>query len=266
MSTLPFTMRDSATMLRRDLLHALRFPMMSLSGVMVPVFFLLVFVGLFGNTLRAGLGAAVPAGGRYIDYLLPGVILMTAGAGAEVTAVNVSTDMTEGIIARFRTMAITRSSVLTGTVLGSVIRTLTSGVVVVAVAVGLGFRSGSNPLEWLAALGVFALISLALTWLAVAFGLLAKTPAGANSLSLILVVLPFASSAFVPTGSMPAGVRWFTENQPFSPVIETLRGLMTGGHVGDSAVIAVAWCVGIAAVGYLWSRSLYDRTRATVNS
>ena len=263
---LRLAMRDSATMLRRDLNHARRFPMMSVSGVMVPVFFLLMFVGIMGNTLRAGLGAAAPAGGNYIDYLIPGIILMTACSGAEVTAVLVSTDMTEGIIARFRTMAIARTSVLTGQVLGSLIRTVISGVLVVAVGVGLGFRSGADPAEWLAALGVFALLTFSLTWLAVAFGLLAKTPAGANSLSLILVVLPFASSAFVPTGSMPSGVRWFSENQPFTPVIQTLRGLLTGTHIGDSAAIAVVWCVGITAVGYLWSRNLYNRTGPTVTS
>jgi ABC-2 type transport system permease protein len=266
MSAMPYAMRDSATMLRRDLRHAMRFPMMSVSGVMVPVFFLLMFVGVLGNTLRAGLGAAAPPGGNYVDYLVPGVILMTACSSAEVTAVLVSTDMTEGIIARFRTMAIARTSVLTGQVLGSLIRTVVSGVLVVAVAVGLGFRSSANPAEWLAALAVFALLTFSLTWLTVAFGLLAKTPAGANSLSLILVVLPFASSAFVPTASMPAGVRWFSENQPFTPIIQTLRGLLTGTHIGPDAAIAVAWCAGIAAVGYLWSRALYNRTRPTATS
>lgn len=240
MRTLSRVVRDSATMLRRDLRHSLRFPAMTISGLMVPVFLLMLFVGVFGNALHAGLGAAIPDGGRYIDYLAPGIILMTAGASAAATAVNVCTDMNEGIIARFRTMAITRASVLTGQVLGSLIRTLISGALVVAVALALGFRPTATPLQWAAAVGLFAMLTLSLTWLTVAFGLLTKTPAVANSLSLIPQFLPFISSAFVPTDSMPAGVRWFAEEQPFTPIIETLRGLLTGTPIGHSALLAVA--------------------------
>jgi ABC-2 type transport system permease protein len=232
-----------------------------MSGVLVPIFFLLLFVGVLGNTLRAGLGAAGPAGGHYVDYLLPGVILLTAGGSAEATAVAVCTDMKEGIIARFRTMGIARTSVLTGQVLGSVIQALISVVLVVAIALAFGFHPTATPIEWLAATGIFALITLALSWLAVAFGLLAKTPEGANSLSLLLIVLPFVSSAFVPTGSMPIAVRWFAENQPFTPVIETLRALLTGTPIGHSAILAVAWCAGITVLGYLWARALYNRNR-----
>jgi ABC-2 type transport system permease protein len=262
MSTLTYAARDSATMLRRDLRHALRFPLMSLSSVMVPVLFLLLFGGVFGHALRAGLGAAVPPGGGYIDYLIPGIIVMTACSTAETTAVNVSTDMTEGIIARFRTMAITRTSVLTGQVVGGLIRTMISGALVVAVALALGFNPTATVIGWVAATAMFALVSVAVTWLTTAFGLLAKTPAGANSLSLLVVVLPFVSSAFVPTATMPAGVAWFARNQPFTPVIQTLRGLLTGTPIGNDAVLAVAWCAGISVVGYLWARSLYNRNRA----
>lgn len=259
MRTLAVSLRDAATMLRRDLRHSLRFPAMTISGLMVPVFLLLLFVGVFGNALHAGLGAAIPDSGRYIDYLAPGIILMTAGACAAATAVNVCTDMNEGIIARFRTMAITRASVLTGQVLGSLIRTLISGALVVAVALALGFRPTATPLQWAAAVGLFAMLTLSLTWLTVAFGLLTKTPAGANSLSLIPQFLPFISSAFVPTDSMPAGVRWFAQEQPFTPIIETLRGLLTGTPIGHSAVLAVAWCAAITAAGYLGARTLYNR-------
>jgi len=259
MSTSTYALRDSATMLRRDIRHSLRYPIMSVSGLLVPVFLLLLFVGVFGNTLRAGLGTATPAGGRYIDYLAPGILVMTAGSSAAATAINVCIDMNEGIIARFRTMAITRTSVLTGQVLSSLIRTLFSGALVVAVALGLGFRPTATPLEWLAAAGVFAVLTLALTWLTIAFGLQAKTPAGANSLSLIPQFLPFISSAFVPTASMPIGVRWFAEYQPFTPIINTLRGLLTGTPIGNDAIVAVAWCVALAAVGYVWSRARYDR-------
>lgn len=151
---------------------------------------------------------------------------------------------------------------VTGQVLGSLIRALISVALVVSVAVGLGFRPTATPVEWIAAVGVLAMLTLSLTWLAVAFGLLAKTPAGANSLSLILVVLPFVSSAFVPTGTMPAGVRWFAHNQPFTPIIETLRGLLTGTPIGHSAVLAAGWCVGLTALGYLWARSRYDHNPA----
>jgi ABC-2 type transport system permease protein len=263
MSTLSYAVRDSATMFRRDLTHALRYPMVTLSGLGVPVFFLLLFVGVFGNTLRAGLGGAAPTGGHYIDYLLPGILVMTAAACAETTAVMVNTDMTEGIVARFRTMPIARGSVLTGQVLGSMLRTMVSGALVVVVAVLLGFRPTATPAEWLGAAAMFALLTLAVTWLTVAFGLLAKTPAGANSLALIVVVLPFVSSAFVPTASMPSGARWFAENQPFTHIIETLRGLLTGTAIGSSGVLAVAWCAAITAVGYLWALSLYDRNPAT---
>jgi ABC-2 type transport system permease protein len=224
---------------------------------LVPISFLLLFVGVFGNSLHAALGAAA-MGGHYVDYLAPGVILLTASSSAETTAVNICTDMNEGIIARFRTMAISRTSVLTGQVLGSLIRALISVALVVAVAVGLGFRPTATPVEWVAAVGVFAMLSLSLTWLAVAFGLLAKTPAGANSLALILVVLPFVSSAFVPPDTMPAGVRWFAHNQPFTPIIESLRGLLTGTPIGHSAALAAAWCAGLTALGYLWARRQYD--------
>lgn len=258
MRTLAYTLRDSATMLRRDLRHSLRYPAMTISGLMVPVFLLLLFVGVFGNALHAGLGAAIPDSGRYIDYLAPGIILMTAGACAAATAVSVCMDMNEGIIARFRTMAITHASVLTGQVLGSLIRTLISGALVVAVALALGFRPTGTPLQWAAAVGLFAMLTLSLTWLTVAFGLLTKTPAGANSLSLIPQFLPFISSAFVPTDSMPAGVRWFAEEQPFTPIIETLRGLLTGTPIGHSALLAVAWCAAITAAGYLAARTRYN--------
>ena len=259
MTALTYAARDAATMLRRNLRHALRYQMMSLSGVVMPVFFLLLFVGVFGHTLGAGLGGATPAAGRYIDYLAPGILLMTAAASAEATAVNICTDSNEGIIARFRTMAIVRTSVLTGQVIATLLQGLAGAVLVVAVGFAFGFRPDAGPVEWLAAAGMFALLTMALAWLAVGFGLLARTPAGANSLSLILVVLPFVSSAFVPTAAMPTGARWFAQYQPFTPVIQTLRGLLSGTPIGSNAVLAVAWCAAIGAVGYLWARHLYDR-------
>jgi ABC-2 type transport system permease protein len=259
MSSLAYTLRDSTTMLRRDVRHSKRYPMVALSGIGMPAFFLLLFVGIFGKSLRAGIVPYVGPGGHYVDYLTPGILVMVAAATAEVTAVSVCTDMSEGIINRFRTMAVSRLSVLTGQVLGSLIRTLLSAVLVVAIALALGFRSHASPVAWLPTIGVFVLATLALTWLAVAFGLYAKTPAGANSLALLLVVLPFVSSAFVPTASMPPGVRWFAQYQPFTAVIQTLRGLLTGSGIGWYGTGAVAWSAAIALAGYLWARYLYDR-------
>jgi ABC-2 type transport system permease protein len=159
-----------------------------------------------------------------------------------------------------RTMAISRASVLTGQVLGSLLRTLISVGLVIGVALLMGFRPTTNPVAWIAALGVIALVTLAVTWMGVVFGLVGKTPAGANSLSLIFLLLAFTSSALVPTDSMPVGVRWFAEYQPFTPVIDTLRGLLLGTPIGgNSVVLAIAWCAGLTLVGYLGARAVYNR-------
>lgn len=253
---------DSATMARRDLRHAVRFPMITISGLLVPVIMLLLFDGVFGHTLRAGLFATL-SGGSYINYLTPGVLAMAAGGVAEATALTVNTDMAGGLIARLRTMAIWRPAVLVGQVSGGLLRTMLTGAAVLAVALGLGFTSHATALAWLAAAGMFALLGLALNWLTVCFGLLAKTPAGANGLAIIPLFLPFVSSAFVPPAAMPAGVRAFAAHQPFTPIIDTLRGLLTGGPVGSQAVVAVAWCAGIALAGYLWATALFNRPPAT---
>ncbi|MCU1684076.1 MAG: transporter permease [Amycolatopsis sp.] len=258
MSTLSYAASDSATMLRRNLRHALRYPSTMIMSLGVPILLLLLFVGVFGGALGAGLGGAAK-GTRYIDYLVPGIILMTVGYGSSTTALAVNSDLTEGIIARFRTMAISRASVLTGHVAGAMIRTMLSVALVICVALAMGFRPTAGPLEWLATIGVVVLLVLALTWLAVAIGLAAKSPDGASSFILITQVLPFLSSAFVSPGSMSGAVRWFAENEPFTPIIETMRGLLTGAPIGNSAIIALAWCVGLALVGYLWARALFKR-------
>ena len=254
MSTLSYAARDSATMLRRNLLHALRYPSMVVSTAGMPIVFLLLFVYVFGSTLGAGIG-----GSHYVDYVVPGILLMTTASGSISTAVSVCMDMTEGIVARFRTMAISRASLLTGHVVGSLILTVLSLVVVLGVALLMGFRSGAGPAEWAAVAGLLVLLTLALTWLAVAFGLVADRPETASNLPLPLALLPFIGSGFVPTRSMPVGVRQFAEYQPFTPITETLRGLLTGTPIGHSGVIAVAWCAGIGLAGYLWSRSLFGR-------
>jgi ABC-2 type transport system permease protein len=259
MSTLSYTVADSATMLRRDLKHALRYPSMTLMLVGMPIVFLLLFVYVFGGTLGAGLGAATGGRAAYVQYVVPGILLMAVAATAQGTAISVAMDMTEGIVARFKTMAIARASVLTGHVLGAVIQTMLSLVVVVGVALLIGFRSGATPMEWIAAAGVLAMIAFALTWLTVALGMVSKNVEAASNLPMPLVFLPFLGSGFVPTESMPTGLRWFAEYQPFTPVMETLRGLLLGTAIGDSAMIAIAWSAGIALLGYLWARKLYDR-------
>lgn len=261
MSTLTYAVRDSGTMLRRNLLHMRRYPSMTLLLAGLPVIFLLLFVYVLGGTLGAGLGG--PSGGRaeYLDYVVPGILLIAVASVAQGTAISVATDMTEGIIARFRTMAISRASVLTGHVLGSLIQTLLALAVVTGVALLIGFRPSTGALSWLAALGVLVLVTFALTWLCVALGLVSDSVETASNLPMPLTLLPFFGSGFVPTDSMPAGLRHFAEYQPFTPIMETLRGLLTGHPSGTTAAAALAWCAGIALLGYLWSRKLINAGR-----
>jgi ABC-2 type transport system permease protein len=180
-------------------------------------------------------------------------------AVATGTAISVAMDMTEGIVARFRTMAIARVSVLTGHVIGAMVQTFLALAVVVAVALGIGFRPDASAVEWVAAAGVLALLAFAMTWLSVALGMVAQSVESASNLPMPLVFLPFLGSGFVPTDSMPTGLRWFAEYQPFTPIIETVRGLLLGTAIGNSGVAALAWCAGIALLSYLWAKKLYNR-------
>ncbi|MGW4202052.1 ABC transporter permease [Streptomyces sp. NPDC004726] len=257
MSTLGYAMHDSMTMLRRNLKHAIRYPAVSLGASMMPILMLLLFVYAFGDSIGAGMG-----GGRdaYLEYLTPGVIIMGVAAGAMSTSIAVCSDMTEGIINRFRTMNITRSSFMTGHVIGSVIQTMVSLVLVVAVALALGFRPDAGAVEWLAAVGLLVAIAFAVTWLSAALGLISKTVESASNKPMLVQFLPFLGSAFVPADSMAPGLRWFAEHQPFTPMTETLRGLLTGSEIGNAGWISLAWCAGIALVGYVWSRSLFNST------
>ena len=258
MTTLSYAVADSATMLRRNLKRYLRYPSMTLMIVAVPVIFLLLFVYVFGDALGAGLGHL---GGRaaYLRYVTPGIVLLTLGTAATSTAVSVAMDMSSGIIARFRTMAIARVSVLTGHVLGSVIQSLLGIACVLGVAVAMGLRISAAPPAWLAAIGIVVLITFAFTWLSVALGLVSGSAETASNLPMFLMLLPFLGSGFVPTHTMPVGLRWFAEYQPFTPVIQTVRGLLVGGPIGNNALMAVAWGVGIALLSYLWARRLYRR-------
>ena len=257
MTAMAFAVRDSATMTRRGFRHVLRYPVTLVVSVAVPVLLLLLFVGVFGGALKTGLGA-IPHG-AYIDYVMPGIIVMTAAYGSSVTAQSVNRDSTEGIIGRFRTMAISPTSMLNGYVVSALARTLVSAALVIGAAIGLGFRPTADAGRWLAAAGITVLLVLALTWLAVAFGLAAKTAEGLTGFILIVQLLPFISSAFVPPGQMSGSVRWFAAHEPFTSVIDTLRGLLTGTPSGGTALTAVLWCAGLALAGYLWARVLVRR-------
>jgi ABC-2 type transport system permease protein len=247
---------DSITMLRRSLRHTLRYPASMVTSLAIPVLLLLLFVGVFGGAIGAGI---TNGGGGYVDYIVPGILLVTVGYGASTTALAVNKDMAEGIIDRFRTMAIVRSSVLTGHVLAATIRTLISMALVIGVALLMGFRPTTDPVRWVAAAGVLLLLVLALTWLAVAIGLASPTPEGTTGFLLIVQVLPFVSSAFVTTESMSGPVRWFAHNEPFTPIIDTVRGLLMDTPVGGRGIVAVAWCAGLALAGYLWARAAFSR-------
>jgi ABC-2 type transport system permease protein len=259
MSSLAYAARDSRTMLRRNLRRMQRYPMMTLTLIVIPVVFLLLFVYVFGGTMGAGLGGISGGRAEYANYLVPGILLMSIATGATSTATAIAMDMTEGIIARFKTMAIFRPSVLTGHVLGSMIQTMLGLAVLIGVALLIGFRPNANPLEWLAAAGILAAVSLAITWLSVAFGLVSKTVEGASNLPMPLILLPFLGSGFVPTESMPTAVQWFADYQPFTPVMETVRGLLLGTGIGANAWLAAAWCAAITAVGFIWAKNLYNR-------
>ena len=259
MSTLTYTLSDSATMLRRSLRHMQRYPSMTLLILGMPVIFLLLFVYVFGGTLGTGLGGV--AGGRavYVNYVTPGIILLTVAAAAQATAISVAMDTTEGIVARFRTMAISRASVLTGHVLGSMIQSMLGVAVVIGIAALVGFRPTASLAAWIAAVGVLAMMSFALIWLSAALGLVSKSVETASNLPMFLLLLPFLGSGFVPTDSMPAGVRWFAEYQAFTPINETVRGLLLGTHIGTDGIVALAWCAAITVGGYVWSLRLYAR-------
>ncbi|MFD5771651.1 ABC transporter permease, partial [Streptomyces sp. NPDC127049] len=239
MSTLTLAVRDSTTMLRRNLLHARRYPSLTLNLLLTPVMLLLLFVYIFGDTMSAGMGGADRD--AYVAYLVPGLLLMTIGSTVIGTAVSVSNDMSEGIIARFRTMAIHRPSVLVGHVVGSVLQSVASVVLVGAVGVAIGFRSsGATALEWLAAFGLLVLFAFAMTWIAVGMGLVSPNAEAASNNALPLIFLPLISSAFVPVHQMPGWFQPIAEYQPFTPAIETLRGLLLGTEIGHNGWLAVA--------------------------
>ncbi|MGW2865511.1 ABC transporter permease [Streptomyces sp. NPDC001205] len=247
---------DSATMLRRQLKHVRRYPTPLLTYTAVPVIILLLFVYVLGGTMGAGIG-----GGRaaYAGYLTPGIMATTIAGAAQGTAIAVAMDMTGGIVARFKTMAIARVSVLTGHVLGALVQNFLALTAVTAAALAIGFRPAATALDWLGVIGILAMFTFAITWLSVALALIARNVATASNLPMPLLILPFLGSGVVPTASMPTPLRWFAEHQPFTPVIETLRKLLAAQPTGTDLAKAVAWSAVIALAGYLLARKLYNR-------
>jgi ABC-2 type transport system permease protein len=243
---------DTAVLLGRSLRHITRSPDTIITTAVMPIAFMLLFVYVFGGAIQHG-------SGRYVTYLLPGILLITIASGIAYTAFRLFTDMQGGIFQRFQSMPIARSSVLWAHVLTSLVANLISLVVVVAVALAMGFRSGAGVLQWLAVAGILILFTLALTWIAVIPGLSAKSVDGASAFSYPLIFLPFISSAFVPTHTMPGPVRAFADNQPVTSIVNTIRDLFTHQPVGSGIWIALAWCLGILVVAYALAMSTYHR-------
>jgi ABC-2 type transport system permease protein len=247
---------DTAVLSKRSLTHVMRSPDTIITTAIMPIAFMLLFVYVFGGAIDTGAGAGQ---GSYVNYLLPGILLITIASGISYTAYRLFLDMQGGIVERFQSMPIARSAVLWSHVITSVVANVISLVLVVGVALLMGFRTGANVGEWLAVAGILILFTLALTWLAVIPGLTAKSVDGASAFSYPLIFLPFISSAFVPTDSMPGPVKWFAENQPVTSIVDSIRALFAGQPVGTDIWVALAWCVGILVVAYTIATLLYRR-------
>lgn len=243
---------DTAVLTGRSLRHILRSPDTIITTAVMPIAFLLLFVFVFGGAIDTG---DVP----YVNYLLPGILLITIASGIAYTSYRLFLDLQTGIFERFQSMPIARSSVLWAHVLTSLVANFISLAVVMVVALVIGFRSGAGVLAWLAVVAILALFTLALTWLAVIAGLSAKSVDGASAFSYPLIFLPFISSAFVPTDSMPGPVRWFAENQPVTSIVNSIRHLLMGQSVGIDLWIALAWCGGILVVAFTLAMVVYRR-------
>jgi ABC-2 type transport system permease protein len=245
---------DTAVLTGRSLRHITRSPDTIITTTIMPIAFMLLFVYVFGGAISAGSGSA-----RYVQYLLPGILLITIASSIAYTAFRLFMDMQSGIFERFQSLPIARSSVLWAHVLTSLVASLVSVVVVVGVALVMGFRSGAGVGAWLAVAAILILFTLALTWLAVIAGLTAKTVDGASAFSYPLIFLPFISSAFVLTATMPGPVRAFAEHQPVTAIVNTIRDLYTQQPVGTGIWIALAWCAGILIVAYALAMAIYHR-------
>ncbi len=243
---------DTAVLLGRSMRHITRSPDTIMTTVITPIALMLLFVYVLGGAIKTG-------GGNYVDYLLPGIMLIAIASGIAYTAVRLFTDMKSGIFERFHSMPIARSSVLWAHVVTSLVANGLALVIILLVALLMGFRTSAGPPAWLAVAGILTLFTLALTWIAVIAGLSAKSVDGASGFSYALVFLPFISSAFVPTHTMPGPVRAFAENQPVTSIVNTIRDLLAQRPVGSDIWIALAWCLGIVVLGYVLAMAVYRR-------
>ncbi|WP_203579405.1 ABC transporter permease [Microbacterium hibisci] len=245
---------DTAVLTSRSLRHILRSPDTIITTAVTPIALMLLFVYVFGGAIDTGLSQ-----GSYIDYMLPGILLITIASGIAYTAYRLFLDMKGGIFERFQSLPISRSGVLWAHVLTSLVSILVSLAIVIGVALLMGFRTGASLGAWLGVVGMLVLFTLALTWLAVIPGLTAKTVDGASAFSYPLIFLPFISSAFVPTESMPGPVQWFAENQPVTSIVDSMRALFAGEPVGSDIWVAMAWLVGILVAAYIGSMAIYRK-------
>ena len=246
-------LRDTGVLTGRSLRHILRSPETIITTAVTPVAMMLLFVYVFGGAITTG------SGGSYVNYLLPGILLITVASGVTYTAYRLFLDAKGGIVERLGSMPIPRPSILWAHVITSLAANLAAVAIVIAVALAMGFRSGASVASWFAAAGILVLFTLALTWMAVVAGLTAKTVDGASGMSYPLIFLPFISSAFVPTATMPGPVAWFAENQPVTPIVDTLRALLAQEPVGTGIWTALAWLAGILVVSYAAAAAIYRR-------
>ncbi|ASF10982.1 putative ABC transporter permease protein [Nocardia brasiliensis NBRC 14402] len=254
--SISFALADSATMLRRNLTHAKRYPSMSIGVIMMPTLFLLIFKFVFGGALEKS------SGGNYVDYLAPGMLLMVPAYITASVAVSIANDAAKGIVNRFRTMGITQSSMLTGHVLGALLQALLGIAVMCVVALLIGWRPDANPVECVAALGLLTFMIFGLNWLAVALGLLSPNAEGASNIVFPIIMLPFLGSGLVAPDTMPAGLRQFAEYQPFTPITETVRGLLMGSEIGNNGLISIGWCLVLTLGGFCWANAIFRRKTA----
>ena len=257
-------LRHIGALARRNALQIKQDPESMFDAVLMPIIFILLFVYVFGGALGAGVmpGVAPGADGRaaYLGYITPTLFVLTIVGAGQSVAISAAMDAAGGIMARFKTMAISPGSVLSGQVLGTVLQSLAALVLVLGAAFAMGYRPDAGALDWLALLGLFVLLGLALSWLCVAMGLNARSVETASNTPMILLLLPFLGSGFVPVETMPTAVRWFAEYQPFTPIIETLRHLLLGTPMDSSSGwLSAAWCLAIAVVGYFWAQSSYNK-------
>jgi ABC-2 type transport system permease protein len=248
----PHLIGDTAVLTGRSLRHIARSPDTVITTAVMPIAFLLLFVYVFGGAIATGTDS-------YVDYLLPGILIITIASGISYTAYRLFLDLRGGIVERFRSMPITRSSVLWAHVLTSLVANMTAVAIVIGVAVIVGFRTPAGVGAWLAVTGILVMLTLALTWIAVLAGLSARSVDGASAFSYPLILLPFVSSAFVPTDTMPGPVRWFAENQPVTSIVDSIRALFAGQPIGAEIWVALAWCIGILAVAFALANAVYRR-------